>query len=39
MRKALGIAVLGTLALDTDGIATVDSNDLDKGARRIVDDL
>ena len=31
--------VLGTLAIDTDGIAIVDTNDLDGGARRIVDDL
>jgi VWFA-related protein len=31
--------VLQTLAVDTDGLAIVDSNDLDKGARRIVDDL
>jgi VWFA-related protein len=31
--------VLRTLAIDTDGIAIVDTNDLHWGARRIVDDL
>src|SRR3954469_21521659 len=33
------IETLRTLALDTDGIAVVDTNDLDKGLRRVVDDL
>jgi VWFA-related protein len=30
---------LNTLALNTDGLAVVNNNDLDKGMRRIVDDL
>lgn len=33
------IEVLRTLAENTDGIAVVDSNDLDRGLRRIADDL
>jgi VWFA-related protein len=33
------IEVLRTLAENTDGIATVNSNDLDRGLRRIADDL
>ena len=33
------IDTLRTLAENTDGIATVDNNDLDKGLRRIADDL
>ena len=33
------IDTLRTLAENTDGIATVDTNDLDKGLRRISDDL
>ncbi len=33
------IETLRTLAENTDGIATVDTNDLDKGLRRISDDL
>jgi VWFA-related protein len=33
------IETLRTLAENTDGIATVNSNDLDKGLRRIADDL
>jgi VWFA-related protein len=33
------IETLRTLAENTDGIATVDNNDLDKGLRRIADDL
>jgi VWFA-related protein len=30
---------LRTLASDTDGVAVVDTNDLDRGLRRVVDDL
>jgi hypothetical protein len=33
------IESLRTLATDTDGIAVVDTNDLEKGLRRVVDDL
>ena len=33
------IETLRTLATDTDGIAVVDTNDLEKGLRRVVDDL
>jgi VWFA-related protein len=33
------IETLRTLATDTDGLAVVDTNDLDKGLRRVVDDL
>ena len=33
------IEVMKTLALNTDGLAVTDSNDLDKGMRRISDDL
>jgi VWFA-related protein len=33
------IETLRTLATDTDGIAVVETNDLEKGLRRVVDDL
>jgi VWFA-related protein len=36
---AARIETLRSLAINTDGIAVVDSNDIEKGMRRIIDDL